>query len=113
MNDFKEYWIAQRNHFVVIAEDTKDSQSVSFNLLDIYDRLTDEEKLAANDILAEWLISDDNTLRYDAGFIISQRSIKALKGALKKAIIISRARTGPEAVDEVENFERILKELNV
>ena len=113
MKDIKTYWIEMREHFAEIAEKAKDSQAVSFKLLDEYDKLTQEDKLAIHELLAEWLVSDDNTLRYDASFLISQRHITALKNAIEQAIVNMQHRIGPEAIDEAEDLSRVLNRLKL
>jgi len=112
MRDIKKLWEDRRKALVEIAEIMKDSQSVSFGLLALYDSLSDGEKAAVNDLLAEWLISDDNTRRYDVEFLISQRCIKSLKTAVEKAIEIAQNRTDPGAEFDIENLLRILNELS-
>jgi hypothetical protein len=111
MKDIKTDWVKMRDYFAETAERTRDSQSVSFNLLDEYDKLTEEDKAVVHEILAEWLMSEDNTLRYDSSFLISQRDIKTLKDTVEKAIDNAHRRIGPEAIDEAEDLERILNKL--
>jgi hypothetical protein len=113
MKDIRKFWVDRRNSLVEKAEAIKDSQSVSFGLIDTYDGLTDYERAVVNDIIAEWLMSDDNTLRYDAGFLISQRCIKSMKGTVEQAILSAQHRVGPEAEFEVKKLRRILSELSL
>jgi hypothetical protein len=112
MKNIRKFWEDKRNNLVEKAEFMKDSQSVSFGLLGTYDSLANDEKEEIHNILAEWLISDDNTLRYDAGFLISQRCIKSMKGAVEQAIIAAQHRIGPEGKFEVKKLKRILEEFS-
>lgn len=113
MKSIREFWENKRYHLVEKAEAMKDSQSVSFGLLGTYDSLANDEKEEVHNVLAEWLLSDDNTLRYDAGFLISQRCIKSMKGAVEQAIIAAQHRIGPEKTFEIKKLRRIFEELNV
>jgi hypothetical protein len=93
------------------AEANRDSQSAAFELLDVYDGLTQDQRVDVHTILADWLVSDDNTLRYDAGFLISQRRIRSMAGAVEKALAVAESRPGIEASYEVKKFQRILDDL--
>lgn len=107
----REYWLEKHK---VLSEDAKanrDSQSVAFGLLDVYDGLTEDQQEDVHTILADWLVSDDNTLRYDAGFLISQRCIRSMAGAVEKALAVAESRAGVEASYEVKKFQRILDDL--
>lgn len=112
MSNIREIWENNRNALAENAEAMRNSQTVSFGLLEAYDRLIDDERVVVHDILTEWLISDDNALRYDAGFLISQRRIKSLKGAIEQAIMVAQNRQGPEAKFEIKKLKRILVELS-
>jgi len=107
----REYWLGRHKILSEEAEANRDSQSVALGLLDAYDGLTEVQLEDVHAILADWLVSDDNTLRYDAGFLISQRCIKSMTGAVEKALAISERRPGVEASYEVRKFQRILDDL--
>ena len=109
--DTRKYWLELYYHLEKVGEGMRNSQSVTFGLLDAYDGLTESQRDGVNSILAEWLISDDNRLRYDASFLISQRCIKSMAGAVEEAIAVAESRSEMEARYEVKDLRRILDEL--
>lgn len=113
MNDeeLKMKWLDARECLCAEADAFRDSQAVSFGLLEAYDALTSDERIVIHSILAEWMLSDDNRLRYDAEFITSQRCIRSLKSAVEQALAKSESKSGPEAYYEAKKLRRILCEL--
>ena len=110
--DTRNRWLDTYRQLKDAAEAFQDSQSVAFGLLDAYDRLSSEEKNDVHEVLAEWLESDDNKLRYDAEFVTSQRRIVEMVPAVEKAIERIDESSGPEAKYEVKKLRRILNELS-
>jgi len=111
MNDIKQHWIESREHWSALAEGMKDSMSIVFNLQDLYKNLSNDEKLIVHGILAEWLLSEDSALRYEASYLISEEHIKSLRDVVEKAIPKAEGRKQPEAKYEVLRLKRILSEL--
>ncbi|MGB4220603.1 MAG: hypothetical protein WBI25_03945 [Smithellaceae bacterium] len=110
-NDIKILWNEKRQYLDELSEKMKDSMYVTFSLLEMYDKSPEEEKPGINEVLADWLLSDDGKARYDARFIIGERVIKSLKSTVEKAIALGKQRSGPSAIDEVEVLENLLNEL--
>jgi hypothetical protein len=110
--DTRTAWINTYDRLAANAEAYRDSQSVSFGLLAAYDELSKPERECVIRVLAEWFASDDNRLRYDAGFLASERKISELRPAVEAAIEKLQGRTGPGAVNEVKKLRRILAELS-
>jgi len=110
-NDIKILWNEKRQYLDELSDKMKDSMYATFSLLEMYDKSSDEEKLSINEVLADWLLSDDGKARYDARFIIGERVIKSLNSAVEKAIVLAKHRSGPSAIDEVEMLESLLNEL--
>lgn len=104
-------WIEKYDQLTAEAEIHRDSQSVSFGLLEAYDELNAIEKAGIHEMLSEWLVSEDNKLRFDAGFITSQRKIVEMLPAIDKAIEWIGEPSGPEAKYELEKLSRIRGEL--
>jgi hypothetical protein len=109
--EVKTQWLETHRRLSAEADAFKNSQAVSFGLLDTYDGLSSYERTLIHSILADWMLSDDNRLRYDAKFLTRQRCIRAMKASVEKAIAKCESRTGPEAHDEAEDLRRILSEL--
>ncbi len=109
--DTRNRWLDTYRQLSDAAEAFRDSQSVAFGLLDAYDQLSSAEKTDVHEVLAEWLASDDNKLRYDAEFVTSQRRIVQMVPAIEKAIQRIDESSGPESEYEVKKLRRILNEL--
>jgi hypothetical protein len=110
--DVRTSWLNTYDRLAAKAEAYRDSQSVSFGLLAAYDELSKPERECVIRVLAEWFASDDNRLRYDAGFLTSERRIVELRPAIERAIEKIGAKAGPEAENEVKKIRRILAELS-
>lgn len=110
--DVKKRWLDTYELLSNQASAFRDSQSVSFGLLDAYDKLSMSEKECVHEILGDWFVSEDNRLRYDAGFLTSERHIVDMKPAINRAIEQAERRSGPEATHEVRKLKRILAELS-
>ena len=109
--DTRAKWLEEHRRLAEEAEAFRDGQSVAFRLLDAYDELTIGEKAEIHKILAEWLVSADNKLRYDAQFLTSQRQIGEMVPAVEEAIEAIDESFGPEAKYELKKLKRILDEL--
>jgi hypothetical protein len=109
--DTRNRWLETYRRLTEAAEGSRESQSVAFGLRNAYDRLSSAEKADVHEVLAEWLDSDNNKLRYDAEFLTSQRQIVEMAPAIIKSIQRIGKLLGPEAKYEVEKLRRILNEL--
>lgn len=110
--DVRTRWLNEYQRLSAESAVSRDSQSFSFGLLAAYDELAKSEKDCIHRILAEWFVSEDNKLRYDAGFLTSERRIIAMKAAVEKAVEQAERRSGPEAGHEAKKLRRILAELS-
>ena len=93
-NDIKILWNEKRQYLDELSEKMKDSMYVTFSLLEMYDKSPEEEKPGINEVLADWLLSDDGKARYDARFIIGERVIKSLKVPLKRQLHLESKEVG-------------------
>jgi hypothetical protein len=105
--DTRRHWLETHKRLSA----STDSQSVAFGILAAYDELAECQKEVVHQILADWLVSEDNKLRYDACFIISERHVVALRPAVERAIEWVAHRSGPEAEHEAEKLRRILSSI--
>ncbi len=111
MTNTRSEWFKTYQQLTTEAEYLRNSQMVAFGLLDAYDKLAPEDKLEIHEILAEWFVSDDNKLRYSAGFLTSQRQIVEMIPAVEKAVEWIGKPSGPEAKYELQKLNRIRDEL--
>lgn len=112
MKEIRQTWIEKQRALSEAAEAEKDSQSVAFHLLETYDCLSPEERESVHSVLAEWLISEDDRLRYDAAFLISQRKIQSLRLAIEQAIRSLQSRSDVETQFEIKKLHRIVEDLH-
>lgn len=89
----------------------RDSAAIPIEMLSEYDALSRYEQHQINALLADWLSSSDETLRFDAEFIISQRVITDAIPAIRAAYERLKDSSGPSAFYESLKLERILSEL--
>lgn len=105
----RERWLHTYENLEARGQAMKDSQSVAFGLLDIYDSLTEDQQKHLLPILAEWMLSDDNKHRYDAMFLARERKIVELVPAINKAITHLKQIPGPESENDVEGLIELRK----
>ncbi len=106
-----EEWLETHRRLSADAEAFRDSQSVAFGILSEYDSLGPDERRCILPLLAEWLLSDDNRLRYDAAFVISERNIGEMIPAVRDALTKCERTPGPEAHYEAKKLSRLIDEL--
>jgi hypothetical protein len=104
-------WLETHRRLTAEAEASRDSQAVAFGILSEFDLLGVDDREDVFPLLAEWLLSDDRCLRYDAAFIISQRKVREMFPALHVALAKCERTAGPEARHDAENLRRIIDEL--
>lgn len=107
----RQEWMNLWQQLQAQADTFHDSQSVAFGLLTAYDQLPAGERAKVHPLLTEWLLSNDNRRRYDAHFLITERSIRELAPSVMLAIDRLKNIPGPEARDEVELLRQLQKEL--
>lgn len=107
----QETWLSAYDDLEARGQALKDSQSVAFGLLELYDSMTPHEQEELLPILGEWLTSEDNKRRYDAAFIAMERRVLGLAPAIVAAIGRLEQVPGPEALYERKKLQRILEEL--
>lgn len=111
-DDVVAQWLEMHSRRSAEAEATHDSQSVAFGALADYDSLNDQQRKAILPVLAKWLEASEECLRYDAAFIISQRSLREMAPEVKKAIERCERAAGPESAYEAQKLRRILENIS-
>jgi hypothetical protein len=81
-------------------------------LRDLYRRLDSAERGVADRVLCEWVLSDDENLRYDALVLISDFEVKSALPALSELASRLKASTSPGAPYELRKVESMLKVLS-
>ena len=106
-------WLETHRNLCAEADAFRDSQAVAFGLLAAYDKLSPNDRNEIHQLLANWLVSDDNKLRYDAAFLVNERKIQDLASAIRASIDRAKQLPGPEPKFEVEKLTRILEEIDL
>lgn len=95
------------------ANESKDSMLALVRLSALYGSFDADERILANDIISEWVLSADETMRYDALALIDEfkivTAIPALR-ALSRRLLSSAA---PGASYEKQKADRIIASLAV
>lgn len=90
----------------------KESARIREYLLNAYDALTPEEAVEVHAVLASWMVSEDEGLRYDATFLISTRLICTLRPSVVAAIEMVSKRRVPGYPLEERFLRRVLQEID-
>jgi hypothetical protein len=89
----------------------KDSQCALEELSRLYKRLDDAELALANAVIAEWVASDDERLRFDALALIDRYAIGSAARSLEGLAVHLGVMKTPGAPYELQKVERLLKRL--
>lgn len=102
------YWQAAEEE----AKSMKDSYVVLDRLYALYKKFDAEERTMANQVLAEWTLSDSEKLRFDALALIDDfHVVPAIPTLRELAIRLESAKT-PESPYELKKVKRIIKDLD-
>jgi len=86
----------------------KDSHLALFELKKLYVRLDEPERTLANRVIAEWLLSEDEGLRFDALTLAEEFLILTTSEALQELANRLRVATTPGAPYELKRVNRVL-----
>ncbi|SRR6266540_49947 len=106
----KEMW-AYRQAADKDANALKESNLAWQWLRDLYRKFDDEERKMADQVLKEWILSDDENVRYDALVLIGDFKIMSAIPALQELVIRLTRSKVPGAPYELQKVERILKDI--
>lgn len=93
------------------ASTRKDSQLVLDRLHSLYLRFDASEQSMANRVLAEWVLSDDEGIRFDALALIDEFKIRQAVPALHELAQRLEKSKFPSAPYELEKVNRIVGDL--
>lgn len=112
MSDVRKNWLEEYQLLTSMDVAGRDPLFVPYKITEAYDALSDEDKKIVQEILGEWIRSEDSALRYDAAYVISQRRIKALMGGVLGAIELSKSRRDPGAVFQTKKLTELRDKLS-
>jgi hypothetical protein len=111
-SDFKTYFEAKRAALDQEARSRKNSMDALFALFDLYGRFDDQERVLANEVIAEWIVSPDESLRYDATGLVREFRIMSARSALHELARRLEAQTSAGAPFELNKVRQLLEELD-
>jgi hypothetical protein len=111
LHEFREELEAYRRAADEEAQFLKDSHLALDRLFGLYKKFNAAERAMADQILAEWALSEDAALRFDAWSMINEFKIVTAIPALR--LIASRLASSsePGAPFELEKVARLLQDL--
>jgi hypothetical protein len=109
----KLLWTRERERIDREARERRDSQSALFELFDLYDRLAGEDQKQIDQLMADWVVSDEEDLRFDALALIREKRITTAIPALQTLLVMllgSRTASAPYEADKVRSIIKSLRE---
>jgi hypothetical protein len=106
--DVESLW----EHLNSAAFAAKDPNIATFELKAFYESLDPSDRVVVDQLLDEWLLSDDDDRRFDAEALIRKFTIRSALPALRLALKHVASAEGPStAFDRRTMLERLITEL--
>lgn len=110
-DDFRSEMASYRQSAEAEAASLKDSYLVLDRLHRLYRKFDTQERVFADRVLAEWALSDDDGVRFDALSLINDLKIKSAVSALQELANRLASSTAPGAPYELNKIRRIVENL--
>lgn len=94
------------------AKELRDSYFALEKLHALYKKFDSEERALADCVIAEWALSDDEGLRFDALALIDDFEITKATPSLKKLASRLATHSSPGAPYELQKVDRIIRDLS-
>jgi hypothetical protein len=107
----RDAWASFRAEVDRAHRDAKDSQGALEALADKYRLLDDDARPVIDRLLIDWLLSDDETVRFDSVALIRQFQIQAAVPALEDLAARLASDPGPGAPFEIAKISRLIAAL--
>ncbi len=111
LDEFREQMAAYRRAADEEALRLKDSYLALDRLHALYHGLDREERAMADEVLAEWVLSEDENVRFDSLSLIDDFKIRTAMPALLKLVERLARGGGPSAPYELQMVKRIMQNL--
>lgn len=111
LEELREYMESRRDAAEREAQELKDSHLVLDRLRSLYRTFNAEDRSNANAIIADWLLSEDESYRFDALVLVDSFSIKEAKSTLVRLAKKLATMTTPGAPYELKKVRRVILEL--
>lgn len=93
------------------AASLKDSYLALDRLHALYEKFDAQERAIADKVLAEWVLSEDENLRFDALALVDDFGVKEAIPALQDLAGLLASRREPGAPHELQKVRRIVADL--
>jgi len=104
-------WTALRNRLDAQGQATKVPQAAIVELSRRYLDLDPDARGVVDELISEWVLSDDENLRFDALALISDHRIEIALPALENLLVRLNGSTNPGAPYEQKKVRRIITRL--
>lgn len=104
-------WTHERGRIDREARESRDSQAALFELSELYDRLDVEERQQVDELLGDWVVSDDEGLRFDALALIREKRILGALSALDRLLVTLHQSRSPGAPYEADKVRSVITRL--
>ena len=108
-----EGWRDLRDQLDERARASKRSQEAAIDLAAAFARLSDAERSNVVPTLDEWLLSDDEALRFDALYVVAEHSVAEAVPALRVLQDRLEASSAPGAPYEWAKVNRLIAQLDI
>jgi hypothetical protein len=108
LDEFRREMESYRRQADEEANRRKDSVWVEKQLLQLYGRFDEHERLMAHQVFAEWALSQDEATRFDALIMIGRFKIVTALPALRQLAERLRTERSPGAPFELDKVERLI-----
>jgi len=109
--DFKREMDAYHRDVDREADSLKDPYVRLDRLRTLYNRFDEHERAMANSVLAEWALSDNEMMRFDALVLIDELKLTIAVPALRELSLQCKASDAPNASHYSQWAERIIAKL--
>lgn len=110
-NDVRAMWSRIRDEADAAAQASKNSHGAVLELSQRYKSLDPQQREIVDEILTEWVLSDDETKRFDALALIDEYRVRSALAALRTLAARLEGGTGPGAPYEWAKVNRIIAAL--
>jgi hypothetical protein len=111
LDEFRREMATYRQAVDREAHALKDTYRALVLLRGLYERFDAAERAMADQVIAEWALSDDENTRFDARVLIHDFKIRSALPALKRVATRLAASTTVRASNELELVNRLIADL--
>jgi hypothetical protein len=113
IDDLRSEMAAYRQRAEYEAKALRDTSIVTDRLLSFYRHLDGDDRRLANQVISEWVLSDDETVRFDAILLISEFRIFDAVPALHALTSRLPLSVDPGAPYELKKVTRLIEKLEL